>query len=83
MTATDRWAERPEAHRLSTKVPGLGNSTGRIDLRASWMNEAAEKDPEVKRFVSQAKAFYPSVVWNLYKSGGIDAAFARECGWPE
>ncbi len=83
VTAMDPWAERPDAHRLSSKIPGLGSKTGRFDLNAAWMQDAAKEDPEVALFVRQTKAFYPSVLWNLYKSGGIDAAFARECGWAQ
>lgn len=33
--STDRWAEGPGVKRLSTKVPGLGNAEGLIDLEAT------------------------------------------------
>lgn len=47
MDKNDYWAEGDSVHRLSTKVPGLGNSEGRIDIREPWFKAAAKKDPEV------------------------------------
>ena len=44
MDVTDYWAEAEDVNRLSTRVPGLGNSTGRIDPDADWMLRAAETD---------------------------------------
>ena len=43
----DRWAEGSAVHRLSTRIPGLGNATGRIDLDSPAMAAAAAADPEV------------------------------------
>lgn len=43
-----------EAYRLSTKVPGLGNAKGRIDLDSYCMNEAAEKDKDIAELQKRA-----------------------------
>jgi hypothetical protein len=44
MQPTDYWAEGDSVNRLSTRVPGLGNATGRIDVKAQWMKNAAAND---------------------------------------
>jgi len=44
-----------EVNRLSTKVPGLGNSTGRINLYSPCMNEASEKDKDIAELQMRAK----------------------------
>jgi hypothetical protein len=44
-----------EVNRLSTKVPGLGNATGLIDLYSPCMNEAAEKDKDIAELQKRAK----------------------------
>ncbi len=51
----DRWAEGRDVHRLSTKVPGLGNSAGRIDLEAPWMEAAAASDADLAEFLKRAR----------------------------
>ena len=43
----DIWAEGANVSRLSTRVPGLGNATGRIDLDGSWMLQAWISDAGV------------------------------------
>ena len=44
-----------EVNRLSTKVPGLGNATGRIDIYSNCMNEAAEKDKDIAELQKRSK----------------------------
>jgi hypothetical protein len=44
MDTLDYWAEADTVNRLSWRVPGLGNATGRIERRADWMIRAASKD---------------------------------------
>ncbi len=78
---SDRWAEGPDVHRLSTKVPGLGNETGLIDLDSEAMQEAAAADPEIADFVRRAKDFWPS--WLEASSEAGPDYFARGCGWIE
>jgi hypothetical protein len=75
----DHWAEGPEVHRLSTKVPGLGNAEGRIDLNAEWMEQAALEDGEIADFVYRAKNFWPA--WSQALRDAGEDYFARGCGW--
>lgn len=56
----DTWAEGENVDRLSTKVPGLGNETGLIDLDAAWMEEAADEDADVADFLDRAGTPYMS-----------------------
>jgi len=76
---SDRWAEGPDVHRLSTKIPGLGNETGLIDLDSDAMTRAADEDAEVADFVRRAKDFWPTWL-QASKDAGPDY-FARGCGW--
>ncbi|NLH48301.1 MAG: hypothetical protein GX444_06830 [Myxococcales bacterium] len=58
---SDYWAEDAAAHRLSTKIPGLGTATGLIDLNGDCLREAARTDAEVADFATRAR--YPIVSW--------------------
>ena len=78
--AADRWAEAPTVHRLSTKVPGLGNATGRIDPTADWMSAAARADPEIADFVMRTQHFLTAWAQAYHDAG--PQAFAHGCGWP-
>ena len=75
----DTWAESAGVHRLSTRVPGLGNTEGLIDLDAPWMAEAAAKDAEIADFVRRASDFW-TTWFDAYLNAGEDF-FARGCGW--
>ncbi len=77
----DRWAEGPDVHRLSTKIPGLGNATGLIDLSSEAMQRAASEDSEVADFVSRAQDFWPA--WLQASEDAGPDYFARGCGWSE
>ncbi len=79
MDPADRWAEGPRVHRLSTRIPGLGNATGLIDLDAAWMQEAAAADPEVADFVMRAHNFW-GYWFDEYQAAGA-TLYARGCGW--
>ena len=50
------WAKQPNIKRLSTKVPGLGNATGKIDPFSRWMNDAVAIDKDVAEMVRRLKA---------------------------
>ena len=76
--AKDLWAEGKPVHRMSTKVPGLGNATGKIDLDSKAMQDAASADPEIADFVSRAKDFWPSWIAENNKAGDY---FKIGCGW--
>lgn len=54
-TEDEYWAKQPNVKRLSTKVPGLGNAYGRINIDASWMKNAATKDKDVADLVRRIK----------------------------
>jgi hypothetical protein len=75
----DRWAEGPDVHRLSTKIPGLGNPTGLIDLDSDAMQQAASEDPEIADFVRRARDFWPA--WRQALEDAEPDYFARGCGW--
>lgn len=75
----DRWAEGSDVQRLSTKIPGLGNETGLIDLDSDAMQQAANEDPEIADFVRRAKDFWPS--WLQASEEAGPDYYARGCGW--
>lgn len=50
----DYWAIK-DVNRLSTKVPGLGNATGKIDVNSPGMTEAAKIDKDVAELVRRLK----------------------------
>jgi hypothetical protein len=75
----DRWAEGPDVHRLSTKVPGLGNELGRIDLDSEGMQEAAADDAEIADFVRRTQDFWPA--WLEASAEAGPDYFSRGCGW--
>ncbi len=76
---SDRWAEGANVPRLSTKLPGLGNATGLIDIDSEAMQRAASEDPEIADFVRRTRDFWPS--WfQAQEDAGWDY-FARGCGW--
>jgi hypothetical protein len=76
---SDRWAEGPNVRRLSTKVPGLGNTIGLIDLDSDAMQQAAADDPELADFVRRANDFWPA--WLEASAAAGPDYFARGCGW--
>jgi hypothetical protein len=65
--------------RLSTKVPGLGNETGLIDLSSDAMQKAADEDPEVADFVRRAEDFWPA--WREAADEAGTDYYPRGCGW--
>lgn len=77
--AADAWAEDDGAHRLSTRIPGLGGSTGLIDPTGPAMTAAAADDAEVADFVARTQDFWPLWAATLDEAG--DDMYARGCGW--
>ncbi len=74
----DPWAEGPDVHRLSTRLPGLGSPSGALDLESEAMQAAAEADEEVADFVWRAQNF--AVAWaEAYREAGD--VYAVGCGW--
>ena len=77
--SSDRWAEGPDIHRLSTKVPGLGNQQGLIDLDSQWMKAAEASDPEIADFAMRARDQW--LYWSQELKAAGDDFFAVGCGW--
>lgn len=55
MKPTDYWAEGDSVNRLSTRIPGLGNATGHINRKASWMKNAAAKNADLADMLHRLK----------------------------
>lgn len=79
-SAEDRFGERPEFNRLSTRMPGLGKPDGRVDLDGPAMTAAAASDPDIANFVPRAKDFWTT--WAAELGNAPDDFFAKGCGWP-
>jgi hypothetical protein len=77
--AADRWAEGVDVHRLSTRIPGLGNATGTIDLNSVPMAQAAATDADIADFVTRARDFWNT--WYAEYQNAGDDLFQRGCGW--
>ena len=74
----DRWGEG-EVDRLSTRIPGLGNANGLIDLDGEHMNAAAAVDPDVADFVTRAGDWFGT--WSAELEAAGDAMWVTGCGW--
>lgn len=77
----DRWADAEDYPRLSTRIPGLGSATGRIDLTSEAMLAAAEADEEIADFVRRASDFWGT--WFAELEAAPEDFFAVGCGWEE
>jgi hypothetical protein len=77
--AGDRWAEAPGIDRLSTRLPGLGQADGRIDLDGEAMLAAADVDTDIADFLFRANDWYAT--WLEEYSGAGDDLWERGCGW--
>lgn len=78
-TPDDPWAERADAARLSTRVPGLGGPEGRIDLDGDAMRAAAAADPDLADLVVRAEDFFGT--WSAELAASGDALWEEGCGW--
>lgn len=56
MPAGDTWAEGDDVRRLSTKVPGLGNAKGRINVNSPYWDELALIDPDFADYAKRARS---------------------------
>jgi hypothetical protein len=77
--ATDPWAEGPGVKRLSTRVPGLGTASGRIDPTGASMAAAAAADPDVADLATRAQDFWGTWLEEVAANG--KNIYARGCGW--
>ena len=75
----DPWAEGADVGRLSTRIPGLGTTSGRIDPTGDPMTSAAATDPEVADFAARTQDFWG--YWTAAYDAAGDDMFARGCGW--
>ena len=75
----DRWAQGAGIKRLSTKVPGLGNDEGLIDLDGAWMKAAAAADKDVADFAYRAENFMMAWLKALQDAG--PDLYKKGCGW--
>ena len=75
----DPWGEAADFPRLSTRVPGLGNAEGRIDLESEWMQQAAEDDSDVADFALRATDW--GAYWIQALAEAPDDFFSIGCGW--
>lgn len=73
----ERWGD---ANPLSSRIPGLGNAEGRIDLDSEAMAAAADEDVDVADFVTRANDWRETWLEELENSGG-DAMWEAGCGW--
>ena len=55
------WGQFFGANRLGSRVPGLGNETGNIDLYADWMKSAMETDIDLDNMIRRARD--PITTW--------------------
>ncbi|MFH1467055.1 MAG: hypothetical protein ABIO70_21915 [Pseudomonadota bacterium] len=74
----DPWGEEG-IERLSTRVPGLGNPEGRIDLDSPWMAAAVAADPDVADFVARARDWHAA--WLEEYAAAGDEMWEVGCGW--
>lgn len=78
---SDYWAQGSAVTRLSTKVPGLGNTQGLINPDSHWMRKAAVSDPEIANFARRARDFWPW--WIEALATAEPDYFAVGCGWQQ
>ena len=74
----DYWAQGENVNRLSTKIPGLGNEIGYIDLYGQCLRQAAAEDEEIADFLMRAQK---PVLWWLSEFLNNPDSFAVGCGW--
>lgn len=77
--STDPWAEGANVRRLSTRVPGLGAPTGRIDPAGTAMSQVAKTDADVADFAHRAQDFWGTWFEEVATNG--KDIYARGCGW--
>lgn len=79
MADDDRWAEGDNVTRLSTRIPGLGNPDGKVDLDSTEMQQAASDDPDVANFIHRANNWLET--WTEAYTEAGDDLWERGCGW--
>jgi hypothetical protein len=77
--ANDPWAEAPSINRLSTRIPGLGNSTGEIDIQSPSMLKTAENDTDIADFLYRANDWQST--WMEEYANSDESMWSIGCGW--
>jgi len=77
----DPWAEGEGVTRLSTRIPGLGNPDGRIDLNGPAMNAAAAVDEDVADFQYRANNW--TETWGAEQEANREFMWQVGCGWDD
>lgn len=76
----DPWGEASDYPRLSTRVPGLGNSTGSFADAGDYLAQASTADPEVADFLMRTTDWW--AFWFEEIQDAEDDFFGVGCGWP-
>jgi hypothetical protein len=75
----DGWAEGAGVTRLSSRIPGLGNADGLIDLDSQAMALAEAADEDVADFATRARDF--GGTWLDELGNAPDDMWDVGCGW--
>ncbi len=75
----DPWAEGGGVRRLSTRIPGLGAPSGRLELEGAALRSASAVDEDVADFVRRARDW--EAAWAVEYEAAGDDLWARGCGW--
>lgn len=75
----DRWADAADYPRLSTRVPGLGSSTGVLLFEGETVEAFVAADAELLDLQARTEDFWPT--WRDALLDAPDDFFARGCGW--
>lgn len=77
---SDLWGEKPGTiDRLSTRVPGLGNSEGLVDWDSQWIKDASVTDEDVAD-LAERTTDWRKYWWDTVGESPKDF-FAQGCGW--
>jgi len=79
MAESDPWAQAEEVARLSSRIPGLGNAQGLLDLDSEAMSQAAAADADIADFVTRANHWFET--WSEELDAAGDEIWTLGCGW--
>ena len=75
----DLWAEADNFERISTRIPGLGTTSGQLDINGDAYAEAASGDPLLADLKNRANNW--TETWmEAYEAAG-DTLWSDGCGW--
>lgn len=76
---SDPWAEEDDVTRLSTRIPGLGNTDGLIDPEGQDLIAAGKDDADVENFRVRALDWQSAWLEAVGEAG--NDMWERGCGW--